>query len=543
MDLKWKYLFRDHILSRGYDYYIDDSVNNLSFKNDEIRASVIGNQEYEIEIAIKNGEIWHMDCDCPYSLSGYHCKHMAAVLYTVENMDEGLADNRFNLEHFINSLDQKELKKYIYDLASKDNTFKNDLMLTFNIENDSKTIQILKKELNKIFNKYQLFSGYIDWKDAWNFKNDICRFIDERLQILIDRKKYKQAFDISTDLYNEIADVDVDDSDGELYEIFESFYNFWKYIYLESNDSIVKKQMLEWFKKFEYTDFYAEQWITNFLIEVVKDADILIQKIEQLDEVINDTENNKNDYNNYILPEYVIEKIHYMELLNKPIKEIEAMKVKYWNLPTVREMEINQLLLTKDYEDAISILEESKKLDQNNKKLLIEHSKNLISIYQSLKEFDTLKKELYFFFIDLGAFNFELYQEYKKIYDKNNWLTIVEKILANITYYRDRLMILAEEEMNLELLRELDKAKDLLLLDLYATNLISLFPKELINLYITILEREATIASRENYQRIAQYLRKLKNKFSAEKEVNELLIKWRTQYKNRPAMMQELKRV
>jgi len=93
------------------------------------------------------------------------------------------------------------------------------------------------------------------------------------------------------------------------------------------------------------------------------------------------------------------------------------------------------------------------------------------------------------------------------------------------------------------LLRELDKAKDLTLLDLYATNLISSFPKELINLYITILEREATITSRENYQRIAQYLRKLKNKFSAEKEVNELLIKWRAQYKNRPAMMQELKRV
>jgi len=97
--------------------------------------------------------------------------------------------------------------------------------------------------------------------------------------------------------------------------------------------------------------------------------------------------------------------------------------------------------------------------------------------------------------------------------------------------------------MNVELLRELDKVKNLKLLDLYATNLISSFPKELINLYITILEIEATIASRENYQRIAQYLRKLKNKFSAEKEVNELLIKWRAQYKNRPAMMQELKRV
>ena len=88
--MNWQKLFASHILERGYDYYCDGAVENIEIGHDDIRADVVGTEDYEVEISLNDGEVTDMYCSCPFAAGGNNCKHMAAVLYewTADIMDE-----------------------------------------------------------------------------------------------------------------------------------------------------------------------------------------------------------------------------------------------------------------------------------------------------------------------------------------------------------------------------------------------------------------------------------------------------------------------
>ena len=79
--MNWQKLFASHILERGYDYYCDGAVENIEIGRDDIRADVVGTEDYEVEISLNDGKVTDMYCSCPYAAGGNNCKHMAAVLY------------------------------------------------------------------------------------------------------------------------------------------------------------------------------------------------------------------------------------------------------------------------------------------------------------------------------------------------------------------------------------------------------------------------------------------------------------------------------
>ena len=54
--MNWKKLFAKHILKRGYDYYCENAVENLDAAEDSIRADVVGTEDYEVEISLRDGE-------------------------------------------------------------------------------------------------------------------------------------------------------------------------------------------------------------------------------------------------------------------------------------------------------------------------------------------------------------------------------------------------------------------------------------------------------------------------------------------------------
>ena len=63
----WKNLFRKTILDRGYGYYLEGAVEDISRDDDVISATVSGTELYEVEIFLNNDEVCDMDCDCPYA--------------------------------------------------------------------------------------------------------------------------------------------------------------------------------------------------------------------------------------------------------------------------------------------------------------------------------------------------------------------------------------------------------------------------------------------------------------------------------------------
>lgn len=80
----FKTMIPQHILSRGREYIRDGAIRDLSFDEDDDvwDAQVKGTSLYEVRVELTTGGNLRTSCTCPYDL-GEHCKHVAAVLYTI----------------------------------------------------------------------------------------------------------------------------------------------------------------------------------------------------------------------------------------------------------------------------------------------------------------------------------------------------------------------------------------------------------------------------------------------------------------------------
>ena len=88
----WKVLFRPHILERGLNYYEMGAVLNVQKTETGLCATVVGNENYEVEIKITDGRVYDMWCSCPYAEDGNNCKHMAAVLFKSDESAHGIEE-------------------------------------------------------------------------------------------------------------------------------------------------------------------------------------------------------------------------------------------------------------------------------------------------------------------------------------------------------------------------------------------------------------------------------------------------------------------
>lgn len=79
----WKMLFKPWIIERGMKYYQAGGVDIIYQNDKQLVASVSGSDKYMVSIEMHENKIEKIACDCPYALGGNKCKHMAAVLFKV----------------------------------------------------------------------------------------------------------------------------------------------------------------------------------------------------------------------------------------------------------------------------------------------------------------------------------------------------------------------------------------------------------------------------------------------------------------------------
>ena len=88
MKKEWEKIFKAQILKRGYAYYQEGAVTNLTGDENSITAKVRGSETYHVEILTANDFPQAMYCDCPFAEGGEFCKHIAAVLYAASETEE-----------------------------------------------------------------------------------------------------------------------------------------------------------------------------------------------------------------------------------------------------------------------------------------------------------------------------------------------------------------------------------------------------------------------------------------------------------------------
>ena len=119
--MEWECYFKPWILERGKECFEEGLVRIVSKDAHRAVAAVSGTAEYEVTVEYDEEEVTDMSCSCPYAEKGHSCKHMAALLYALE---EGEADD----SSFVDAIPEEDLRALVREYAAKDRAFRGFLL-------------------------------------------------------------------------------------------------------------------------------------------------------------------------------------------------------------------------------------------------------------------------------------------------------------------------------------------------------------------------------------------------------------------------------
>jgi len=553
----WKDLFRTHILERGLNYYEEGYVTSLEQTLTGYMAVVEGTDDYHVEIEIRDDQVYDMTCTCPYAADGNYCKHMAAVLYKIEegeadtkipaNYFEKVQDQKRELQEVIAGIPIKELQEIVFTQATSDDFLYNRIMTKYALITPRHMIR-LKQQVNDIGYHYSDRSGFVDYYHATDYTDALNTLLYENIPLLLEKNYRMEAFELVNCVFYEIGNRDMDDSDGGTSFVADNCYEYWQTILQECNDK-EKESMFQWFQEHQenYVIDYLEDYISDFLLNEFHDEEILQKKLHMLDEKIAkfQKENYSGDsYSAYYgVVNNITARIRLMQELNYSKQEIREYRQKYRNFSEIRKMEIQEYLSGGKYEEAIAVLKESKSLDADKAGVVAEYSQQLIQIYEKRNMQKEYAQELEYQVFECMQRDLEYIVKLKKLYSETEWKEQRERFLQGKTSSWIRYEFLVEEELFEELLREIQKNQSVYALDQYEKVLKKHLPNEVRDIYVQYVKKGAIqTADRKAYKYLMSYLKKITKYPNGKKIAQDIAESWRQDYKRRPAMMDELRK-
>lgn len=552
----WKHLFKTYILERGQDYYERGAVCWLKRNGAGYTAAVEGSCDYEVEVEIYDEEVVEMFCDCPYAESGNYCKHMAAVLYEIEEAEK--TDSKIlleqpekelsELEKIVKSLSENEAKDLLLNFALENKSLQNQIVSQYSTEISPARIKYLKKEIDEIGYRYSDRSGYIDYHHVMDYADELIQFLNDNVWNLIGRNHLAQAFDLTNAVFCSIGEQDMDDSDGGLAEVVYECYEYWKSILVKCNEN-ERHQMFQWFMEHreDYALDFMQDYMTDFIMEEFHEPEILQQKLQLIDEEIakagDDVLCGEWYSAHYGFENNIVKRIQIMRELKCSEYEINEYKKKYWQFSTIRKMEVKDSLIRNDYDRAIEILKESKELDCKHPGLVSAHSSQLIELYRKIGKMEDYKTELKNHIFTYLQYDLANVYRMKDLCDKEEWQELREEFLKSKTAYAVKYPLLEAEKLYERLLKEVVSEDSIFLLDRYENTLKKQFPEAVRDWYVGYVRKRVESASDRNaYKGLMVHMKRIVTYPGGKKIAEEVAGEWREKYRRRPAMMDELKK-
>ena len=553
----WKDLFQEHILARGESYYFDGAVLELHKTEHGYHAVVEGTEDYEVDIEMEGGRICEMYCSCPYAEGGNNCKHMAAVLFEIEEQNEEDIlteetcpdDQEQEVEEIIERIPEEELRSFVKGIAAQNSEIWNILMTRYAVKIDEKQMDRLKQGVDQLVWEYGDRSGYIDYRNAWDFCWALENYLEDKVETLIDRKCYGQAFELTNYVFRTIGNIDIDDSDGGTAQVANACYDKWKEI-LENCSEEEKNEMFSWFMSHLSCDYvvdYMEDYMEDFLTHEFQNREMLEKMLKDLDKRI-EMQTSSTDCGSTWSARYgyennIIKRLEFMERLDLPAEEIREYRRQHWRFSAVRELEIQENLDNGNLGEAIRILQESKILDKEYPGLVARYSEQLISIYETQTDKEAYKKELLYYVFECPQNNLVHIYKLKEVCTDKEWEDYREQILKNPKNYNILYPFMEKEGMYESMLECIRKETFIYNLDKYEKVLKEKFPEQVRDIYISYLHHEAERAgNRKRYRELMKYLKKIRRYPGGKEKASEIAENWRGMYYRRTAMMDEMRK-
>ena len=576
--MNWQKLFASHILERGYDYYCDGAVENIEIGRDDIRADVVGTEDYEVEISLNDGKVTDMYCSCPYAAGGNNCKHMAAVLYewTADIMDEDEPEDTDNedmdndadaesmdlfepavtvcdykkksaaVEKLVTSAERDIVQAFLVSVLAEDKK----LLLRFrNMVNKCATKEDVEdyfEQIDEIADRYLGRDHFINYYQAYGFMLELEEIIDKDVRRMIDNGSHISAFHVMNHIFVLLGNVDMDDSGGETSMLAEQIYQLWLELLTKVNAQD-KRKMFIWFTTHMDGSVidYLEEYIEQIIMEEFKEPEYEQDKLSFMEEMIEKAEKKDSGWSrDYAVGKWTVTYLKTLEEKNAPEDQLEEICKKYWNNSGVRRYYIDRYFEKKEYDRVLQVLDESIELDKAYRGQVLEYIQKKKEIYRLQGNKSAYIEQLWKLVLEQSAGDLDIYKELKAQYSEKEWLIKREELFKKLppNAHIDRLY--KEEKLYDRLLAYVLKSSGLYAVQSYENVLKKEYPKQILSKYQGEVNKMASCTgNRKHYADLVALLRRMKRIKGGSEIVETIVEEWKIKYRNRPAMMDELSKL
>lgn len=557
------------ILKRGLSYFKNGFVHKpAEIRPGDYEAVVEESEEYTVNLSIRNRVITEYSCDCSYDM-GPVCKHVAAVIFYLEQEELGLTQNTKKasskkakassskpskrktlaqqVDELLDKVTHDELTLFVREHATKNAQFRDLLLASFAQYNPNESRTLYAKQVKALIkvardsDKY----GLIDSSGAKYISKEISPMLSLAERYL-SQGNHQSAFFICTAIMDELisALLLADDRKGVLGNAIYAAYNTLSAITCEEPSEAIRRQILKYcFTSFDKRTFAGWDWHIGLLqlaaciLDTEGEVEELFKRINSIPES-----------DEYEIKE--VQKIKYCILLEKKGTEV-AQKYLEQNLdnPSFREVAIQDALDQKDYERATALANDGIEQDSGYAGLVTNWYEWLLKIAESQKDTERIILYARHLLLNDSRPSLDYYEILRKTVPPEEWTDFVEAIIqeaierkpyygvnfAASVFVREewwsRLLDLVKKECNLDQLAKYEKL------------LAQHFPNELADLYAErIIEYVESHIGRNYYRTACKYIRKM-IKLGARDKADEVISQLRQTHYSRRALMEELDNV
>ena len=535
--MDWETYFQKRILNRGYDYYLDGCVEDLRITSNGIKAIVYGTYLYHVDIKLNGNQIIGMSCDCSYAEDGHNCKHMAAVLY---DWQLRVTHPEIDSSQLVEDASEEDVRSFLVQVL-EDNP---GLVETFKHYTQNEiSLDTMIDDLEGVCDSYSDGYDYIDYEFSRDFCDNYEDAIDKWLDILKKKDQYSLAFRFLLKAYDVFYKLDIEDNGSKTGALSVIIISQWAYIIMCMDDL----ERLEAFVELgqylnSMRDYYDSQKILEIFFECLSGKEFLKLKLDLIKEQLDYLENRDD-----ILDKgYAVEGFAkmYLELLKKSKaskKEISVVHEKYWKYIPIRMDFIHTCIDNEEFDKALDYIDKFIDFDYNNYSFMKFDMILKKDIYKKQGNIKAYKEELKNLILFFNNTNIEDYIELRSLYSDKEWIKERDSIIEQLTPGRFLCEILETEQLYEKLIDAIKSSNDKYLLHQYTDMLSNEYPEQLLQVYRESVEKQAeSTGSRKHYYQIVEELKIMKSISGGDKVVDEIIKKWKVQYKNRSAMMDEL---
>ncbi len=558
----------------GKAYFKDGAVLDLNeAAPGEWVAAVEGNDMYETEVHLnKKFQVTLTDCDCPHDAN--FCKHVAAVLFAIKN-ELNLGDEELNADesaktkksaskrakketykNLIQKASEKDLRAFVEKYAARNTEFRNMLMIHFSDLSDAVGVEkysaIIKAGLKTGMDR----SGFIDYYKNNKALKPTIELVKKAQQNLA-AGYFREVLDISIAIITEISEImySIDDSNGNVMYVLESSFKFLNSIAHHSDAPVnLKEEVFQYaFTTLEKSNIHQSDiytYYTNLMAESAVATGNFKPALEQVEKQLEKISKASGDNSNKRYREE-----HLLQLKMDLLKESgnkdasEDVIIQNLHIPEFRISLVKKHIALKEFSKAKELINEGLK----NKAELYPRAEHdlmdlLLEVAEKEKDIDAVRRIGMKLFFD-NHHEMKYYRKIKSTYNESEWKleaeVIINKIIKNQNRYffntKPLSNIYIEEqywERLLGLCENIHNPDNILDFEKY---LRPRFPEEFYNMLRKALNNYAhQNQGRNHYVYLRDFLKQISSTTEGKNLAMQLATFWRTQYKMRPAMLQEL---